>query len=159
MKRALVATLTAIIVLLSGPACAQENMKFHGTLVKAPDCHINNNNTIEVTFGNVGVNKIDGAQYSRDIDYTVTCDGDSDQHLYLSVDGTGVTWNDAAVKTSIDNLAIEITQNGKPFTLGSKVSIDLNELPSLRAVPIKEGGQTLTAGDFTAGATLIAFYQ
>lgn len=138
---------------------AEENMRFHGALVKAPDCHINDDKTIEVPFDNVGVNKVDGTRYSRNIDYTVTCDGESDEHLYLSINGTGVTWNDAAVKTSADNLAIEIRQNGEPLTLGKSLGIDLNAQPSLTAVPVKESGHTLTAGDFTAGATLVAFYQ
>lgn len=146
-------------MLLGDSVHAGENMTFHGILVKAPDCHINSDKTIEVPFGNVGVNKVDGIHYSRRIDYKVTCDGQSDEHLYLSVDGTGVNWNTAAVKTSSDGMAIEIRQNGEPFTLGSKVGIDINDQPSLTAVPIKGGDQLLASGDFTASATLIAFYQ
>jgi hypothetical protein len=139
------------------PASATATLK--GNLVKTPDCHINNDNIINVSFGNVGVNKVDGIQYSRSIDYTVHCDSNSDKHLYLSVKGTKVDWDDSAVTTSVDNLAIEIRQNGKPLTLGSDLSIDLNAPPSLTAVPVKNSGQTLTAENFEAGATLVAFYQ
>ena len=159
MKSALACAGRYLLLFLSLSAHAAENMKFHGTLVKAPDCHINNDRTIEVPFGNVGVNKVDGIHYAKKIDYTVTCDGDSDEALWLSVSGTGVDWDSAAVKASADNLAIEIQQAGQPFVLGSKIKIDMKELPALMAVPVKAPGATLVADDFTAGATLVAFYQ
>jgi len=147
------------LLLLPLTGQAAENMKFHGTLVKAPDCHINNDQTIEVSFGNVGVSKIDGVNYAQKIEYTLTCDGENDENLYLSVTGTGVTWDNAAVKSSADNMAIEIQQDGSPFVLGKPVRADLAALPALSAVPVRDGAKPLTAGDFTAGATLIAFYQ
>jgi len=160
MKRVLFRTGQSLLMLaMSVTVHAAENMKFHGTLVNAPDCHINNGQTIEVTFGNVGVNKVDGINYARKIDYTVTCDGESPDNLYLSVDGTRVAWDSAAVKASADNLAIEIRQAEKPFVLGSQIRVDLTALPALSAVPVRDGDRPLAAGDFTAGATLIAFYQ
>ena len=148
-----------LLLAMSLSAHGAENMRFHGTLVKAPDCHINNDQTIEVPFGNVGVDKVDGVNYARKIDYTVTCDGKSDESLYLSVSGTGVNWNRAAVKANADNLAIEIQQAGSPFVLGSQVKADLAALPVLTAVPVRKSGATLATGDFTAAAPLVAFYQ
>ncbi|MFP3524592.1 fimbrial protein [Pantoea sp. SIMBA_072] len=147
------------LLMLSLFTHAAENMTFHGTLVKAPDCHINNDQTIEVPFGNVGVDKVDGVNYARKIDYTVTCDGESDENLYLSVNGTGVDWDSAAVKASADNLAIEIRQAGSPFVLGSQVRAGLATLPDLMAVPVRKSGTKLATGNFTAAATLVAFYQ
>lgn len=44
-------------------AQAADNLKFHGTLISPPNCTISNGNTIEVEFGDVLINKIDGTRY------------------------------------------------------------------------------------------------
>lgn len=150
----------ALLFLLSLSVHAEDNMKFYGTLIKAPNCHINSGEPIEVKFGNMGINKVDGNNYLQDINYTITCDGESQEELYLSVNGTGVAYNSAAVKASVDNLAIEIRQDGKPFVLGSKIRVNSKDSPpELTAVPVKNGDKPLVAADFSAAATLIAFYQ
>lgn len=159
MKSILYRATPGLLLLLSVSLQADVNMKFHGTLIRAPDCHINNDQIIEVAFGNVGVNKVDGVNYARKIGYAITCNGENDESLYISVNGTGVDWDRAAIKASANNLAIQIQQEGKPFILGSQIKVDLTALPTLTAVPVKDGDKPLEAGDFTAGATLVAFYQ
>ncbi|OAD98027.1 fimbrial protein [Pantoea sp. OXWO6B1] len=151
-------------IILYFPLCvfyanAVENMRFHGTLINTPDCHINNGETIQVEFNNVGVNKVNGVNYAKKIDYTISCDGDVDENLYLSMDGEGVSWDAAAVKTSSDNLAIEIRRDGQPFVLGTRIKLEPGKLPELIAVPVKKSGNSLASGEFSAGATLIASYQ
>lgn len=151
--------LVLLMFLFSPTLHAADNMNLHGTLVTAPDCHINNDQIVEVSFGNVGVNKVNGVNYQKRINYSITCDGKSADALYLSINGTGIEWDRSAVKSSVDNLAIEIQQAGNPFVLGSQVKVDLSALPVLTAVPVKRSGASLAVGDFTAEATLIAFYQ
>lgn len=154
-------TITSLLLILASLYVhAAENIKFHGTLVDAPDCHINDDQPVTVLFGNVGVNKVDGNNYSRTIDYHITCDYGSTEQLYISVDGTGVDYNNAAVKASADNIAIEIRHDGEPFVLGTQIKVDdINNPPALTAVPVRDGDKALVADEFTASATLVAFYQ
>ncbi|WP_158784164.1 fimbrial protein [Pantoea sp. BAV 3049] len=160
MKKLSISAVLIFFFAVSITGQAEENMKFHGTLVSYPDCTINNNQPIEINFGNVGVNKVDGVNYTKDIDYNITCDGDADDAgLYISLLGTAVQFDLAAVESSVADLGIEIKNNDKPFTLGTQIKVDKNALPKLTAVPVKKDGAELSVGDFSATATLQAFYQ
>ncbi|MBJ5150666.1 fimbrial protein, partial [Salmonella enterica subsp. enterica serovar Typhimurium] len=54
MKRVLILTL-----LITQFACA-DNLTFHGKLINPPACTINNGETLEVSFGSVIIDNIDG---------------------------------------------------------------------------------------------------
>lgn len=154
----------ALIVFMGSCFAAQaaDNLKFHGTLIAPPVCTINNNETIEVEFGDVLINKIDGTRYAQDVPYEITCDStvrDSSMTMTLTLSGSATTFNNAAVTTSVSGLGIELQQNDKPFTLGSSVTINEQSIPTLKAVPVKASGAALTEGEFDATATLQVDYQ
>lgn len=139
---------------------ADENMKFHGALVNPPACTINDNQPINVEFGNVGVNKIDGVNYTQDVDYQITCDDeDEGSDLYLSLMGDVTSYDAAAIATNVNGLGIEIKEGGKAFDLNSQVKVDASSPPKLTAVPVKKDNAELSVGEFSATATLKAFYQ
>jgi len=141
-------------------ALAEENMNFHGTLVALPSCTINNNEPINVEFGDVGVNKVDGVNYTKDIDYKISCDRTTeDGQLYLSVTGTGSDFNSDYLMTSVSGLGIEIKAEDALYKLNSQLKVDIASPPKLTAVPVKEATTSLAAGEFSAAATLQAFYQ
>ncbi|CNC53401.1 minor pili exported protein [Yersinia intermedia] len=157
--------LTVVLLLLGSSLSTQllaaDNVLFRGTLIEAPLCTINNNNTVDVNFGDkVGVNKVDGTNYLTTIDYLITCNsGATGFDMTLMLSGNKTTYDDAAIKTDHLNLGIRVLQNGKPFTLGKPVAIDPKNPPKLEAVPVKTPGSTLTGGAFLASATLQANYQ
>lgn len=161
MKHAYIKSgLVVIFSLIGFNAMADENMKFHGTLVDFPSCTINDNQPINVEFGNVGINKIDGVNYEKDIDYKISCDGtDTKDQLYLSITGQAASFNAADLNTSVDGLAIEIKQNSEAYTLAQQLPVNLDSPPKLSAVPVKNAEATLATGEFSASATLQAFYQ
>jgi type 1 fimbria pilin len=151
--------LIVIFGLIGFNAMADENMNFHGTLVDFPSCTINDNQPINVEFGNVGINKIDGVNYEKDIDYKITCDGtDTKDQLYLSITGQAASFNPGYLATSVSGLAIQIKQSSEPYTLADQVKVNIDSPPKLSAVPIKGPG-ALGTGEFSASATLQAFYQ
>ncbi|WP_342006004.1 fimbrial protein [Citrobacter sedlakii] len=43
---------------------AAENLQFSGTLIAPPTCTVNNEETIEIGFGDVAIEKIDGVNYT-----------------------------------------------------------------------------------------------
>lgn len=64
----------AVLLALSSTLAYADNMLFSGTLIDPPPCVINGGNTIDVPFGeNLGVNKIDGTNYTKAVPYSVTC--------------------------------------------------------------------------------------
>ncbi len=161
MKHAYIKSgLVVIFSLIGFNAMADENMKFHGTLVDFPSCTINDNQPINIEFGNVGISKIDGVKYAKDIDYKITCDRtDNQDQLYLSITGQAASFNQDYLNTSVEGLAIKIEQNSEPYTLGDKLVVALGSPPKLTAVPIKSDDASLSTGEFSASATLQAFYQ
>lgn len=152
----------ALLLCASGAAQAADNLKFHGTLVAGPKCTIDNGNTIDVNFNNVLIEKINGSNYSQPVPYTITCDSayrDDSMAMTLTLSGTAVAFNNAAIATSVDGLGIELRQNNTPFKVGSTLTINEASRPTLTAVPVKKSGATLKEGGFEAWATLQVDYQ
>lgn len=84
--------LTAGLLTLSQPVRAAQTgdsvqVTFTGVLKRKP-CHINNDQAINIHFGNVGIHKVDGTRYMQPVNYTLQCDEqDPGLTLNLSVRG------------------------------------------------------------------------
>lgn len=150
-----------LLMALSGSAGAAENMSFSGTLIEPPPCTINDGGEVEVDFGNrVGVTKVDGVNYLQPVNYRVSCTpGAGAWSMTLEVVGTQADYDEAAIASNVDDLAVRLLQNGKRLILNQPIAIKLNALPLLEAVPVKRPGATLKEGAFEATATLLAVYQ
>lgn len=141
------------------PQGALANVSFHGILKHFP-CHINDDQLVEVHFGKIGINKINGENYLQKIDYTITCDGDDPvDDMMLSVNGAVSVFDTAALQTNIQDLAIRLYENGKPLEINKPITIDPAHRPELTAVPIKRTDTDITTGDFKVIATLLVNYQ
>lgn len=153
--------LWSLLLVLSHPLHAVDNMLFRGTLIEPPPCKINEGGMVDVDFGDkVGVNKVDGVNYLKALDYRVTCEeGASGMDVVLTLSGQPTFYDGAAIQTDMADLGIRILQNGQPFTLDTPVVIDPKAPPMLQAVPVKAPGASLKEGAFTATATLKAEYQ
>ena len=140
---------------------AEENMRLHGVLLEAPPCVIQDDSVIDVFFGNnVGIHRVDGINYTQDIQYKLVCQPNSKGWILgLSVVGPQSTFDSAALQTNVDNLAIRLTQDGEPFEINTRLVISPNSPPALKAVPIKRPGSELSKGEFSVVATLLAEYQ
>lgn len=141
-------------------ANASANLAFSGILVAPPVCTINNGNTITIDFKDVGVNKVDGVNYRKPVNYTIECAGSTlPWEMLLTVKGTATSFDPAAVQSSVADLGIHILQDGKAFNLNTPMVISPSAPPVLEAVPVKSLGSTLSSGSFNAAATLLAEYQ
>jgi type 1 fimbria pilin len=137
----------------------QIDVTFRGVLKQRP-CHIDSGRDIEVHFGNLGINKVDGSRYLQKVSYSLACDDpDAGVALMLSVKGTATGFDTAAIKTNANGLGIRILQDGKPFILNSRVKIAYKTPPKLEVVPVKDPSVTLVEKTFTATATLLAEYE
>lgn len=147
--------------ILSGVSQAAPNMKLFGTLIEPPACTINDGGKVDVNFGSrVGVKKVNGVNYLQPINYHITCDPSANAwDMTLEIIGTPADYDKAAVTSDVNDLAIQIKQNGIPFELNKPIPIRLTSPPTLEAVPVKRPGAMLKEGPFEATATLKAVYQ
>lgn len=156
--------LALTIVFLSAPARADAtgdslDVTFHGTLKRKP-CQISNDQDINVHFGNVGVNKVDGQNYLQSVPYTLTCDdADASETLLMTLKGTQSGFENTALGTNADGLGIRILEDGTPMEINKAIPISYTNPPVLQAVPVQQSGVTLPEQDFSVTATLLAEYQ
>lgn len=135
---------------------------FTGTYVISTPCTINNDQIIDIQFGNVGIRNINGVNYMKDIPFTMDCHGAPDSSpLVLMVSGRAETFDKAAVDTTVNGLGIQIQVNGQPMTLNTGLRTTLGALSALKltAVPVKDPVTALTEQGFSATATLTADYE
>lgn len=135
---------------------------FQGTFSVLSPCTISSDKDITVSFGNVGVNKVDGINYEQSIPYTVDCkDAPDNTAVQVEVSGTAELYDNAALKSTVTGLGIQIKENGQPLTLNKPLDTTLDQMQSLSltAVPVKDPAATLTAQQFSAIATLRVYYQ
>lgn len=163
MKNLAMRTLVSFI--LSAAICcgsivqATENLSFRGTLLKNPPCEINGGQPVEIDFGEVGINKIDGENYSQTFTLTYDCQGASTDKI-LRYLGNVTAFDAAAVQSNMANFGIRLahrTSEGEvsPLTVGSSLLLaaDVGS-SSFIVTPVKKAGVELLEGAFTAGATL-----
>ncbi|MDO8234826.1 fimbrial protein [Citrobacter werkmanii] len=157
-------TITNILLLLLFVAriSSAANLTFHGELIVDADmgCEINGGHTLEVYFGTIISDKIDGVNYSTDIPWGIECHDDPvhKETLTLQYLGTATSFTSDAISTSLDGLGIVLQQNGEIFHPGDSIVIDEDSPPTLKAVPIKQPGKKLAEGSFEAYAALLLDY-
>lgn len=153
--------LWGLLLVLSRPLYAADNMRFSGVLIEPPSCKINEGEVVEVDFEErVGVTKVDGVHYMKKLDYLITCEKwASGLDLTLTLSGKKTLYDDAAIQTNVDDLGIRILKNGEPFNINSSIVVDPKSPPTLQAVPVKTPGASLKKGPFMATATLKVEYQ
>ncbi|WP_273855338.1 fimbrial protein [Serratia liquefaciens] len=144
--------------LLPYQGLAADNMSFRGVLHEYPPCEINDGKPVEINFGDVGVNKVDGKNYAQPFTITYKCEG---ARVYSSLRHVGAVtaFDKAAVQSNIADFGIHlaIEKNGKtaPFDIGSTMGIEPDRnSSSFIATPVKKAGVRLQEGAFTATAML-----
>ncbi|AOE97958.1 exotoxin [Serratia surfactantfaciens] len=148
-------------VLMFGPqAQAATTIKVTVTIVAPPPCVINNNNLIEVNFGNdVMTTRIDGSYKKQEVVYSVECKNAPNNAMKLQIQGTGAGFDSEVLRTDKEGLGIALLRNGNPQPINSWINFTYPNLPQFEAVPVKQAGATLSGGKFTAGATMKVEYQ
>lgn len=160
MKRVLVLTIWVIYLCLKPTSAA--NLIIYGILTyRAPYCLINDGKSLEVTFGTIISDKIDGVNYLTDIPWSFNCVTPSGREIdTVTLQYVGTTsFTPDAIVTSTEGLGIELQQNDKIFRPGDIISFSKKSPPTLKAVPVKEPGKELAEGRFDAFAVLIMEIQ
>lgn len=136
------------------------NVTIKGILLEAPPCVINGNQPIDVNFGdNLNISKIDGTHFMQQVEYSVTCSGNSSNEMTLSIEGNATDFDAAALQTNMGDLGVELQHDGSKVNIGEAINFTYPTLPVLQAVPVKRTGATLAPGEFSAGATMVVDLQ
>lgn len=136
---------------------ADSSVQFHGTLISAPACKINNDQpSPEVEFGNLRIDLIDGVTYgAQKLPVIVTCDSQPGSTIQFSMTGTAASFDTAALESNVSNLGIKMYNGSQAVIINSWIDIDYDEPLNLTAVPIKRSGSTLFGGQFAVTGTLV----
>lgn len=145
--------------------CIAEDILFTGTLLAQPICSISDKGArMDVRFGNVAINRIDGEQYLRAIPYQIDCPGASTNttwRMRLTLKGNPATFEPNALQSSVPDLGIKVLLGGTELMPGQPrfIQITPTAVPLLEAVPVKLTSSELPSIAFTASALLLAeFY-
>ncbi|EMD1301833.1 fimbrial protein [Serratia marcescens] len=139
---------------------AATTIKVTVTIVAQPPCVINNNNLIEVNFGNdVMTTRIDGSYKKQPVVYSVECKNAPNNAMKLQIQGNSAGFDSEVLKTNKDGLGVALLRNGNRQPINSWINFTYPTKPTLEAVPVKRVGATLRGGKFSAGATMKVEYQ
>lgn len=152
--------------LLAGALCAAPlmvqadvtNVTVKVTIVAAA-CTVNDNQAIEVNFGDVATNRVDGTNYRKPVSYTLSCSEGASKAMKLQVQGTGSAFDGSLLGTDVSGLGIRMQNGSSNLPLNQWVNFTYPDKPTLWAVPVKQSGVTLSGGRFSAAATLKVTYQ
>ncbi|EKK5219891.1 fimbrial protein [Cronobacter sakazakii] len=137
------------------------NVTVRVTINTAP-CEINNNQNIDVDFGNsVITTDVMAGTVQKTVNYTLECsNADADKLLKMHIAGIGAEFNNDLLQTSIPELAIKIKADGTDYALNKDLALASGNIkPELVAVLVGKPGSRLPTGGFTAGATMTVDYQ
>ncbi|MTH44963.1 fimbrial protein [Intestinirhabdus alba] len=128
--------------------------------VNAPPCNINDGRAITVDFGDeVMTSKVESGIYSQNVDYILDCAGAAADTLNMTIGGVGAGFDATVLQASQPDLGIRLSGDGKVIPLNTPLAIRRSAPPVLRAQLVKAPGGSLTAGAFSASATLTVAYQ
>lgn len=137
-----------------------KNLFVVGTMVEATSCAINGDQPVTVTFGNVGISKIDTGRYVQNLHYSLNCGGaTSKDKVSMFIKANPTTWDAKAIATDVTGLGAQVLKDGSPLELNAYISIpDPASPPALQIKLVKDPNVTLTDQPFTATGTLIVEY-
>lgn len=146
---------------LPAVAGTEAEVTFHGTLIEAPPCVVNDGNPVVVDFGNeVMTTRIDGSEYRKRIAFTLDCSEALSGKQQLRITAGALTGFDPqALAGDQPGFGIALYEGTQRYTPGTWLPFTDPALPELYAVPVKQDGTTLTGGAFNILASLVVDYQ
>lgn len=145
------------------PAVAgtEAEVTFHGTLIEAPPCVVNDGHPVVVDFGNeVMTTRIDGTEYRKRIDFTLDCSASAPGMQQLRISGGQMTGFDPqALAGDQPGLGVALFEGSQRYAPGTWLPLTGPGIPALYAVPVKQDGITLNGGAFSILASLVVAYQ
>ncbi|MBH2855213.1 fimbrial protein [Serratia marcescens] len=138
---------------------ANTTLTVSGSIVNPASCVINNNQMIDVVFGDDVITTrvstdVYGGNYLKQVVYTLECKNAN--KVNMKIEGNAAAFNSQILKTEQSDLGVALRIGNNLMAVNSTVyQFDYPNTPQLVALPIKRSGGALTAGKFNAGATMV----
>lgn len=135
-------------------------VNFTGRLTGRRACTINDDKTIVVDFGKVGLKKVGTSEAIKTIDYTLDCTGMNDTHsLEMTIKATPISGHNSTMASSVSGLWVTFMKEGQAQALNTPFTVtDWHNPPKLDIQLDKDPAVELEAAAFSATATLMAEY-
>ncbi|WP_367671772.1 fimbrial protein [Serratia symbiotica] len=125
-------------------------------------CEINNGRNIDVDFGRVNrwslISDSSDSQFRRQVDVPYNCTNPVSMSIAITLSADRATFSNDAIKTSNDNLGVQMFENGQLVKPGDSVHTQLVKgigSSQFEFVLIKNANSTVNTGDFTGRAVLV----
>lgn len=136
-----------------------------GSITNAPACRINNNDRIDVDFGdNIELSLLDGVSYKKtQLIYDLQCQDLPNVALTMTITGVDASFGTGLIQTDKTSLGIRLFNGSIPFNNRESIpftyDVSGSTHPDLWAVLIADNQGTLTSGGFNSSAILVIDYQ
>lgn len=142
-------------------ALATPNLLFKGIITDPKNCEINNEQQIDVDFGeNLGIDKIDGDNYRKKINFDIKCPIDETSlKLTLTFSGNVMNGDYSAIQSNKSGLGIRLLENDRPIRINEGLVFNALNIPKFEAVPVADPSIKLTEGGFEATASILVEYE
>lgn len=146
---------------LNGVFASIFTVNISGSVMLPADCKINNGLPLDIKFGEMRIDKIDGNAYQQPITFTLECSNLPSNALKLQWQGAAAAFDSGALKTSAPGLGIAfLNVSGKRLNINSQwITFNYPAVPVLTAVPIRDKNSVLSGGSFSASAALVVEIQ
>lgn len=151
------AGMLAIAPLMAGAVTSMVTVQV--TVLAPPPCVINDDRPIEVDFGEVMTTRVNGVNYRRPVDYTLSCSKAFSNAIKLQVQGNAASFDRTVLQSNKAGLGIGLRHGDNKLPVNSWLNFTYPNVPVLWAVPVRQSGITLKGGEFTASATMNVAYQ
>ncbi|MFO2465642.1 fimbrial protein [Pseudomonas sp. 15FMM2] len=161
LARSVLCVALAVLGATAQPVMATSSSTINVTVIlTAEPCKVNNNNIIEVDFGDdVQTKLVDGNYKKMQVPYTVQCPAGAPSAMSIRIEGAAAAFDSSVLTTNIGNFGIAILTDGARLPINSSKDFTYPNLPRLYAVPVKRSGATLKGGGFSAGAIMRVEYR
>ncbi len=173
MKISIFRWITAVSVLLSTPvfsalATNTVNVGLNGNLIVNPPCELTSvggSDTINVDFGDIVIRKmgvsLSDRTYIQPLPYQLVCDAPDETSVHIRLKGDTAGFDARLLATKNENVGILFLNGEGRFSPNTSVAgVTVGYQKVMQVVPIRNNaeGVTVTAGNFSATATLTAVY-
>ncbi|MGW1445102.1 fimbrial protein [Serratia rhizosphaerae] len=129
----------------------------------APECSINQGNTIEVNFDTMNTNLISSSSssamgYRKDIALHFSCNTSLTQDIRVQLIADSAQFSSELIRSDNIRLGFALKHNGKivkPMESFDSRLLDGGGNDSITLMPVKDPVNTLSGGEFNASATLV----
>ena len=142
-------------------------VKIKTAIIGVPEkCEFNGGNPIEVDFGDIGSEGLDGSRYVQDLLIDFVCSGGDFENgaktIRLTVRGNTSDFSSDYFKTDKQDLGIKLTSSAGIVRPNITYQVQSNQNSGrwqLSAAPLAKPGASISEGEFNASATVIASFD